>query len=253
MNGRTRRVRLTVSYDGTDYAGWQRQANAMSVQQRLEEAVQSLTGETATVTGASRTDAGVHALGQAAHFDTQSAIPAEKFCFALNTRLPDDIRVTGSFPAPDGFHARFDAQGKTYRYQIHNSEHASAMYRHLTAHVSRPLDAELMNRAVQAVVGMHDFAAFAAAGSEAKTTVREIWRADVRREGELVELLVSGRSFLYNMVRILAGTLIYIGIGKLPPECLQKALQTRNRLDLGITAPACGLTLMNVYYAPEKL
>lgn len=244
----TRRVRLTVSYDGTNYSGWQRQENADSVQERLERALHALTGENVPVIGASRTDAGVHALGQTAHFDTASSIPADKFCYALNTRLPDDIRVVASCAAAPDFHARFSARGKTYRYQIHNSQHGTAMYRNLMAHVTRPLDDKLMDQAAKAVLGEHDFAAFAASGSEAKTTIRDIWQADVRREGETVELIVRGRSFLYNMVRILAGTLIYIGIGKLPPECLEKALKTHDRLDLGITAPACGLTLVEVFY-----
>lgn len=251
MTDESRRVALRVSYDGTAYAGWQRQENADSVQAQLERALLALTGEETCVTGASRTDAGVHALGQTAHFDTRSRIPPEKFCFALNTRLPDDIRVTASCAVSADFHARFSARGKWYRYQIHNDAHGTALYRNLRAHVNRPLDAERMDAAAKAVLGVHDFAAFAASGSEAKTTVRDIWQADVRREGELVELNVRGRSFLYNMVRILAGTLIYIGMGKLPPECLKKALETGDRLDLGITAPACGLTLMQVFYDEE--
>ncbi|MDR0929351.1 MAG: tRNA pseudouridine(38-40) synthase TruA [Oscillospiraceae bacterium] len=247
-----RRIRLTVSYDGTAYAGWQRQLNAPSVQQSLEKALHSLTGENAPTVGASRTDAGVHALGQTVHFDTQSRIPAEKFCFALNTRLPDDIRVTDSIAVPPDFHARYSARGKTYRYQIHNSPHASALYRLQRAHVVHPLDVEKMRLAARAVLGEHDFKAFAAAGSEAKTTIRDIRRADIAQEGELIELTVSGRSFLYNMVRILAGSLIYVGLGKLPPDCLEKALSSGNRLDLGITAPAHGLTLMQVAYEEDN-
>ncbi len=250
MSG-ARRIKLTVAYDGTNYAGWQRQLNAKSVQEMLEKAVFSLTGEETAVTGASRTDAGVHALGQAAHFDTRSRIPAEKFCFALNTRLPDDIRVTASEQVSPAFHARYSARGKTYRYQIHNSPHASALYRLQRAHVAKPLDVALMRKAAQDALGEHDFRAFAAAGGEAKTTTRDIGRLDIAQAGELIELTVTGRSFLYNMVRILAGTLIYIGIGKLPPDAIARALLTGNRLDLGITAPAHGLALLKVYYDPE--
>ena len=243
-----RRIMLTVSYDGTAYAGWQRQLNAPSVQAALEKALLSLTGEAAAITGASRTDAGVHALGQAAHFDTRSSIPAEKFSFALNTRLPDDIRVVASSLASPGFHARYSARGKTYRYQIHNSSHASALYRRQRAHVIPPLNARRMREAVLDVLGEHDFRAFAASGSEAKSTVRDISEADLRQDGELIELMISGRSFLYNMVRILAGSLIYIGMDKLPADALRRALLSGNRLDLGITAPAHGLTLMEVRY-----
>ena len=248
MTGELRRIRLTVAYDGTVYAGWQRQRNAPSVQGMLEKALHSLTGETAAVTGASRTDAGVHALGQTAHFDTVSSIPSEKFSFALNTRLPDDIRVVDSGKVSLDFHARYGARGKTYRYQIHNSSHASALYRHQRAHVVPPLDVPLMQLAARDVLGQHDFRAFAASGSEAKTTIRDIAEATVTRQGELIELTVSGRSFLYNMVRILAGSLIYIGMGKISPDSLRRALETGNRLDLGITAPAHGLTLMEVRY-----
>lgn len=243
-----RRIALTVSYDGTDYAGWQRQQNATGVQQVLEVALSKLTGEALQVTGASRTDAGVHALGQAVHFDTRSRIPGDKFAYAVNTHLPPDIRVTGSRQVEPAFHARYDARGKTYRYQIHNSPHASAIYRNQRAHVVPYLDVETMHEAAQAVLGTHDFRAFAASGSEAKTTVRDIMQIGVTRDFELVELTVSGRSFLYNMVRILAGTLIYIGVGKLQPEALSCALESGDRLDLGITAPAHGLTLMEVVY-----
>ncbi len=243
-----RRIRLTVSYDGTAYAGWQRQLNANSVQAMLEGALYTLTGGYTPVTGASRTDAGVHALGQVAHFDTVSRIPTEKFCYAMNTRLPDDIRVTQSILVAPDFHARYGARGKTYRYQIHNSPHASAIYRNQRAHVAAALDVPRMQVAAEDVLGEHDFRAFAASGSEAKSTVRDIRRVEITQVGDLIELYVDGRSFLYNMVRILAGTLIYIGMGKLPDDALARALRTGNRLDLGITAPAHGLTLMEVRY-----
>lgn len=253
MTDAFRRVLITLSYDGGAYAGWQRQLNAMSVQQAVESALGALTSEATPVTGASRTDAGVHALGQVAHFDTRSRIPADRFPLALNTRLPADIRAVGaSFVSPD-FHARYSARGKTYRYQIHNHPYASALYRSQRAHVVPPLDDRLMHSAAQSVLGVHDFRAFAASGSEAKTTIRDISHCDVTRTDELIEITVTGRSFLYNMVRILAGTLIYIGMGKLPPETLSTALQTGSRLDLGITAPAHGLTLMRVYYENEPL
>lgn len=243
-----RRVLLTVSYDGTGYSGWQRQENAMSVQQRLEEAlVKALKVKTA-VTGASRTDAGVHALSQAAHFDTNSAIPDEKFPFVLNNLLPYDIRVTGARPVPLDFHARFSCRGKTYTYRMYNAPHASALYRNLTAHVPVHLIEQVMDAAVKQVIGTHDFKAFAATGGSAKTTVRTITGAAVSRVGKLVTLTVSGNAFLYNMVRILAGTLIEIGQGSLDPQVLTEALETGNRLLLGPTAPPQGLELTRVEY-----
>ena len=249
------RIRLVLEYDGTAYSGWQRQINAMSVQQRLEEALKKLTGETIVTTGSSRTDAGVHSLGQTVHFDMATPIPPEKVAFALNTCLPPDIRVRSSCAAPggeDGFHARFHATGKVYRYLIYNSPHASALGCRYSAHVSAPLDEHLMDSEAQALIGRHDFAAFAASGSVAKDTVREMYRASVTRRGPRVMLLVHGGGFLYNMVRILAGTLIEVGAGKRAPGAIERAISSGNRLDLGITAPPQGLTLMRVFYGDDE-
>lgn len=247
-----RRVKMIVEYDGTNYAGWQRQINAMTVQQRLEEALSKLTKTPVTITGASRTDAGVHAMGQTVHFDTCSGVPDDKFAFALNTMLPEDIRIRKSMPAEPDFHSRFQAKGKIYRYLIHNAPHASAIWRHHRAHVMYPLDVDKMNREVQSMIGTHDFAPFAASGSIVKDTVRTIYNAQVIRSGEKVMLLVHGNGFLYNMVRILAGTLISVGTGKLEEGAIGRALESLNRLDLGVTAPAHGLTLMRVFYAHDE-
>ena len=248
-----RRIHLIVEYDGTAYAGWQRQANAMTVQEKLERAIRKLTGEEICVSGASRTDAGVHALGQSAHFDTESRIPADKFSFALNTMLPPDIRVTRSEEVPLEFHARFSTKGKRYRYLFHAAPHAGALTRNTHAHVIYPLDVERMQAEAQDLVGTHDFAAFAASGSVVKDTVRTIYRAEVTREGSEICLIVEGSGFLYNMVRIIAGTLIGVGSGKLEPGAFRRAIASGDRLDLGITAPAHGLTLMEVFYDPDDL
>ncbi|MBR2570800.1 MAG: tRNA pseudouridine(38-40) synthase TruA [Clostridia bacterium] len=245
------RIQLIVEYDGTGYAGWQRQQNAVSVQQRVEEALSRLTKAPVSVTGASRTDAGVHALGQSAHFDTDSRIPPDKYAYALNTLLPDDIRVRCSRAVPEDFHARFSAKGKEYLYQMHVSPHAPAICRNQRAHVIYPLDEALMCREAESLLGTHDFAAFAAAGSEAKTTVRSIWLAQVERRGEWIGLRVLGNGFLYNMVRIIAGTLIGVGAKKIAPGVFARAFETGSRLDLGVTAPARGLTLMRVFYRDE--
>ncbi len=249
----TSRYLLTVAYDGTAYCGWQAQKNGPSVQETLETALSRLLGAFTRVTGASRTDAGVHALGQRAHFDADTRIPPDKLPFALNTMLPPDIRVTAGLAVPDTLHARFSVAQKTYTYRIHNAPHASALYRNLTAHVPLALDERRMHAAAQALAGTHDFAAFCAAGGSAKTTVRHISRIAVAREGDRVTLTVTGNAFLYNMVRIIAGSLIDIGHGKLPPDCLTRALTTLNRLDLGVTAPACGLELTEIQYPPESL
>ena len=248
----TKRILLTISYDGTAYSGWQFQENGPSIQDEIEKALQKATGAFARVTGASRTDAGVHALGQRAHFDTVSSIPPEKYPFVLNRFLPEDIRVTEGIQVPPDFHARFQASGKLYTYRIHNARHPSAIFRHVTAHVPVPLDEKAMDECAKYLLGTHDFAAFAASGGQAKTTVRTIDAVSVRREGEEITLKVHGNGFLYNMVRIIAGTLIYVGQGKLTMDCIPKALESKNRLDLGVTAPACGLELTRVEYAFEE-
>lgn len=247
-----RRIRLILEYDGAAYAGWQRQQNALSVQQVVEEKLSRLTGETVTVTGASRTDAGVHALGQNAHFDTESRIPADKFSFALNTLLPPDIRAVSSSEVSSAFHARFSAMGKEYRYLFYAAPHASALYRNLSAHVIYPLDVPLMRAEAETMLGRHDFAPFAASGSVVKDTVRTVDAVKVFENLPFVELRVHGNGFLYNMVRILAGTLIAVGTHKLEGGAIARALQSGSRLDLGVTAPPQGLTLMRVDY-PEEL
>ena len=247
-----RRFKLTVEYDGTAYSGWQRQINGPSVQQTLEEALCRLTGERIAVTGSSRTDAGVHALGLCAHFDSASRIPPEKVSFALNTMLPPDIRVRESGLAPEGFHARYAARGKVYRYAFCNARHMCAIGRQYRAHVPLPLDVPLMHSEAQSLVGTHDFAAFAASGSVARSTVRTLYRIEVVRRGEDVTLTVLGDGFLYNMVRIIAGTLAEVGAGRREPGAMARALETGDRLELGYTAPACGLTLLAVLYGGDE-
>lgn len=244
-----RRIRLTIEYDGCAYSGWQRQENALAVQQVIEETLGKLTGEKIGVTGASRTDAGVHALGQVAAFDTQSRIPAEKFSFALNTMLPADIRIRESAEADPDFHPRFQAEGKLYRYRVYAAPHASALERNLCAHVIYPLDVHKMRAEAQDMLGRHDFAAFAASGSVVKDTVRKMLATSVCAQGPHVEFRIYGTGFLYNMVRIFAGTLIGVGSGKMESGAIRRAIETGDRLQLGVTAPAHGLTLMRVDYA----
>jgi len=242
------KIRLIVEYDGGNYAGWQRQANAMSVQETLENALMRLTGAEIRVHGASRTDAGVHALGQSAHFETDSRIPPDKFSYALNTILPPDIRVTRSEAADADFHARFSAKGKRYRYLFLARPHAGALSRNTRAHVIYAMDADLLNAACQDLVGTHDFTAFAASGSVVKDCVRTIYGARVSANGGEVRLDIVGNGFLYNMVRIIAGTLVSMSAGKLRTDAFARAIASGSRLDLGVTAPAHGLTLMEVFY-----
>ena len=244
------RILLSVEYDGTGYAGWQRQLNGLAVQQVLEQALEIACGNKITVTGSSRTDAGVHAFAQQVHFDTVSSIPPEKYPFVLNTLLPPDIRVkSGREVAPD-FHARFLACGKTYIYRFLNSRHGSALYRNLCWHVPVPLDFISMKSSLSDLSGTHDFRAFQASGGTAKTTVRSLDYALLSREDDFLTLTVSGNAFLYNMVRIIAGTLVEIGLHRLSPDAFSRALASGDRLDLGMTAPPQGLVLKEVRY-PE--
>lgn len=244
------RVLLNVSYLGTNYVGWQFQENGISVQETLEKALFEATGQSIRVTGASRTDSGVHALGQRAHFDTLATIPAERYPFVLNRYLPEDVRVMLGQRVPEDFHARFDAKRKTYTYRVYNAPHPSAITHAISWHVPLPLDSEKMDRSVRTILGTHDFAAFAAAGGQAKTTVREMLDASVTRSGPMIEISVTGTGFLYNMVRIISGALVYVGLGKLEGDCLSRALRSLDRLDLGVTAPPQGLELTRVCYDP---
>lgn len=241
-------IKLTIEYDGTAYHGWQSQINATAVQDIVTAAIRSLTGENCNLTGSSRTDTGVHALGQVCNFFTESSIPADKYAFALNTLLPDDVVVRKSEEVSPDFHSRFSTTGKKYRYLFYNSIFPSALLRHRTYHVFYPLDVDAMRQAAGYFVGTHDFAAFSATGGSVMTTVRTIMQATIERDGELIEFCVTGDGFLYNMVRIIAGTLVEVGIGKIKPDIISEIIAGRNRRKAGRTAPAQGLYLVEVYY-----
>lgn len=244
----SRRIRIIVSYDGTDYVGWQVQPNGVSVQQRLNEALRDVTGETIQVHGSGRTDSGVHARAQVAHFDTAARMPADKFAIAMNMRLPRDIRVLFSEEVDPSFHSRFSAKNKTYRYTIQTGLHADVFMRNTALHVHTPLDFDAMRLAATDVVGTHDFAAFMSAGTTMENTVRTVTQSEWTQNGAYLYYNVSANGFLYNMVRILVGTLLDIGSGKLPQDAMLHALETKARTDAGATAPAHGLTLMRVQY-----
>lgn len=239
---------MVLEYEGTHYAGWQRQRNAVSVQQVVEEALFSVTGESITVHASGRTDSSVHALGQTAHFDTKARMSPDKFSYALNSFLPRDVRVLDTCQVHDGFHARFDARAKLYRYDIHNAPHASAVHRNTRLHVHRPLDIEAMREAAAMLIGTHDFAAFQATGSSVRSTVRTVTRSMILLNDELVSYEIMGNGFLYNMVRIIAGTLLETGLKRKPPQTMQEAIRGRMRSLAGPTAPPHGLTLVQVFY-----
>ncbi len=241
----TRRIMLTVSYDGTSYNGWALQGSTSNtVEEMLNRAIHSLTGEDIKVIGASRTDAGVHAYGNIAVFDTASTIPGDRFSFALNRLLPEDIRVTESRWVDQGFHPRHCNTEKTYEYRILNTKFEVPVKRLYTYHFSMPLDIELMNEAGQFLVGEHDFTSFCNVESQAVSHVRTIKDVSVKRDGDEVIISVTGTGFLYNMVRIIAGTLIQIGRGKGSPADVEEMIDKKDRSAAGPTAPACGLFLI---------
>ena len=213
-----KRVKLIIAYDGTNYCGWQIQINGITVEEVLNKAISELTGVETAVIGASRTDSGVHAMGNVAVFDTESKIPGEKFSFALNQRLPNDIRIQKSEEVPLEWHPRFCNSTKTYEYKILNRKFDMPTQRLYTHFVYMPLNVEKMKEAAKYIVGEHDFASFCSSGSQVESTVRTVYRLEVDKNDDVISIIISGNGFLYNMVRIIVGTGIKVGLGVDPPE-----------------------------------
>jgi tRNA pseudouridine38-40 synthase len=243
------RVKLTVAYDGTNYCGWQIQPNGVTIEEKLNEAVSSLFGQPIRVTGASRTDAGVHSLGNVCAFDVDTRMPAEKISYALNQRLPEDIVVIDSAQVPEDFHPRFSKSRKTYEYRILNRRFPDPTRRLDTYFFHYPLDAARMQKAAAYLVGEHDFKSFASVHMQSETSVRTIYRCEVTRdENDIITISVTGNGFLYNMVRIIAGTLVKVGTGDIAPEAMEEILAACDRSAAGPTAPANGLTMIGLTY-----
>ncbi|MBO4848508.1 MAG: tRNA pseudouridine(38-40) synthase TruA [Clostridia bacterium] len=243
-----RRIALIIEYDGTDYVGWQVQPNGISVQEALDDAFEKLIGERPVLHASGRTDSGVHARAQVAHFDTECRIPADKFCYALNSRLPADIRVKASLEVPGDFHARYCVKEKHYVYTVDNAPHASAFMRNTALHVHYPLDLGKLNEAAKLFIGTHDFNAFRSSGITPASTERTVFVSEWAKEGSLLKYHVAGSGFLYNMVRIMTGTMLRIGQGFDEPEVIADALEHAERSYAGDTAPAHGLMLWRVKY-----
>lgn len=250
---KVKRVRLTVAYDGTNYRGWQVQPNGITIEQVLNEKLSALLGEEIVVTGASRTDSGVHSLGNIAIFNTNTRMPAEKISFALNQRLPEDIVVQDSREVPSDWHPRYQNSRKTYEYRILNRTFRMPGRRFDTYFYYHPLDVEKMQQAAAYLEGVHDFKSFCAVGAQVKTTTRTIYSCNVTRDAsDVITVRVTGNGFLYNMVRIIAGTLIKVGGGELAPEEIPLILEKKDRSAAGPTAPAHGLTMIGIEYEGEN-
>ena len=237
-----------VAYDGTNYCGWQIQANGITVQEELNRCLSKLLKEPIQTVGASRTDAGVHALGNVAVFDTAARMPAEKISYALNTYLPEDIRIQYSAEVAADFHPRYCESEKTYEYRILNRRFPLPTQRLYTYFYHYKLDVEKMREGASFLVGRHDFASFCGANAQVKSTVREVTGIDIEKKDDVITIQVRGRGFLYNMVRIIAGTLIEIGNEQYPPEKMGEILRACDRQQAGPTAPACGLTLKEIKF-----
>lgn len=242
------KVLLTVAYDGSGYYGWQIQKDFITVQQRVEEGLSALLRRKVEVRGASRTDTGVHAMAQGVVFNEEMTIPVERLPYAVNSFLPDDIVVTGAREVSDSFHPQYSVIDKTYEYKILNAEFRNPKLNRYTDFVRGDLDIEKMQEACQYFIGEHDFKAFCASGSTAKTTVRTIYSLEVEKTGDIICIRVKGSGFLYNMVRIIAGTLVYAGNGKIKPCEIADIIKSGDRTRAGKTLAPNGLTLMEVHY-----
>lgn len=244
-----RRIRIVVAYDGTDYCGWQIQPNGITIEEILNREISKVTGEEIRIIGASRTDSGVHAMGNVAVFDTESTIPPERMAYALNRRLPEDIIVVSSDEVSPDWHPRYKVTvSKTYEYHIYNAPMPNPLKRRYSAFVSFSLDVEKMREGAAYLEGEHDFVSFCNVRTNVEDTVRTIENIRIFEQDSEIIIRITGNGFLYNMVRIIAGTLIRVGRGFYAPEKVKEILEAKERTEAGVTAPACGLVLVNIEY-----
>ena len=241
-----RNIKLTIEYDGKDFNGWQKQPNKLNIQGTIENAINQITGEEVELNASGRT--GVHAFAQVANFKTNSNLPIEKFPLAINSKLKKSIIIKNAEEVDERFHSRLTCKRKTYRYVINNSYVGTAIYRNLECHIPTRLNVEDMKKAASYFEGEHDFKAFKASGTSSKSSVRTIYKANVYAENERIYIELTGNGFLYNMVRIIAGTLVDVGIGKINPESISEIIKQGKRENAGKTLPAHGLYLLNVEY-----
>ena len=243
-----RNIKLTIEYDGKKFNGWQKQPDKLNIQGEIENAIKEITGEEIDLIGSGRTDAGVHAFGQVANFKTNSNLPIEKFAIAINSKLKKSIVIKEAEEVDERFHSRYNAKQKTYRYVINNSRQGTAIYRDLECHIPMDLDIVEMQKAAKHFEGEHDFKAFKASGTSSKSSVRTIYKAEIIEEGDRIKIELTGNGFLYNMVRIISGTLVDVGLGKIKAEEIQSIIESEDRSKAGKTLPAHGLYLVEVKY-----
>lgn len=243
-----RNIKLVIEYDGTNYHGWQSQPNQITIQQTIEEAIENITREKVHLKGSGRTDAKVHAYGQIANFRTNSNIPYENFKYALNSLLPKDISIKESCEVNIDFNARYDAVAKEYRYIIYNNKIRSPIIRNYSYHVPYELNFSYMEKAIKEFIGTHDFRAFMYSKSDMENTVRTILNANIEKNEKIIEITLKGNGFLYNMVRIITGTLVDVGRGKIKLEDIANIIESKKREKSGHTAPPQGLYLSKVFY-----
>ncbi len=243
-----RNLKFTVAYDGTNYHGFQRQKNALAVQEVIERGIESLVKRKVSITAASRTDSGVHARGQVFNVILNTSIPTNNFPLALNTKLPDDIVIIDCSEVGMEFHSRYHTSYKTYKYQIYSSEFASPFLRNYAYHIYHNLDVNKMKEEAEYLIGEHDFSSFRSAGCNAKTPIRNIFDIDITKDDDLIVLEITGDGFLYNMVRIIVGTLVQLALPKTKLDNIKDILLSKNRKKAGKTAPAHGLFLDKIYY-----
>ncbi len=243
-----RNIKLIIEYDGKGFIGWQKQPSKLNFQGEIERAIGEITGEEIELIASGRTDAGVNSIGQTANFKTNSNLPVEKFPIAINAKLKKSIVVQSAEEMDESFHSRYCVKSKMYRYTINNSKYGSAIYRDMEYHFPIELDEKKMNEAAKHFEGEHDFKAFKASGTSSKNSVRTIYKADVYRDGDRIYIELTGSGFLYNMVRIISGTLVDVGIGKIKPEDIDRIIESQKRENAGKTLPARGLCLVKVNY-----
>ena len=243
-----RNIKLIIEYDGKSFNGWQKQPTKLNIQGEIEKAIEEITGEKVDLTASGRTDAGVHSLGQTANFKTDSQIPIEKIAKAINSKLKKSIVIKSAEEVDEKFHSRYSVKSKTYRYIINNSENGTAIYRGLEYHIPMKLDVKKMQEAVKFFEGEHDFKGFKASGTSSKSSIRTIYKGEVKQEEERIIIEVTRNGFLYNMVRIIAGTLVDVGLEKIKPEEIPEIIESKDRTKAGKTLPPHGLYLLKVEY-----